>query len=183
MSRKIKCPYSVGVDSTRFVHGKRDRYVEALLGVTVSTPDDALFKESYDQAIEDVFDEFGKKRTRRVYKSADIAALFARKEIDIIGNILEKCSNLISRIDIFYSRYDTKHIPKVFVYSKDRPDNLTPVEFVRKIENSYPHICVWGCLGMYPEALDCVFYMDHFEGELTSAWDQISQLKMKRRQM
>lgn len=31
---------------------------------------------------------------------------------------------------------------------------------------------------MYREAFDCTFYLDHFEGEITAAWDQVSCLDL-----
>lgn len=168
---------SVGIDSIKVEVGLRPTKFEALLGVAVTTKDEKIYDKNYDEVLNYLFESYGMERERKVYKSADIASIIPSTTIDFITSFFERMASQIDKLDVFYTRYNSQKIPLISVYGKSSHyTKIKPVDFIRKIANGYPHVCVWWYITVYANSKNYNFYIDHFEAEQTPAWTTISQL-------
>lgn len=167
---------TVGFDSKLFMAGKGDRVFKALIGVGVTVEDGIRFRSRYLEVLKDLFYQYNTPPRRKVYKAAYLYKEFYDDAPRFMDKLLGTLSDEIMRVDVFYTYYPTKRVPKIAIFRRSGTKVCTPIEFINLIYNSYPHICVWGYLNAYPEARDYEYCIDHFEGYTAPTWEAIKVL-------
>lgn len=157
----------LGAFSTKF---------EGLLGVGIKVVNEDKFIIKYLDVMKTLLEARGIKSERFVSKSADISKDIKNPEemITFLEDFFNNMNEEIERIDIYCTRFNSAKLPSITIYGNDRPIAVRPVEFVRIISNSYPHICAWRYLSSFNDK-DNPIYLDKFESDETPAWDFLSK--------
>ncbi|RJS92439.1 hypothetical protein CW705_02840 [Candidatus Bathyarchaeota archaeon] len=170
---------AAGFDSLKIELGASPTKFEGLLGVGVTVSDETSFRQRYVSILRSVFKSRGIICNRVVYKSADIARFFPNTEnmIYFLESFFNDLNDEIERIDVYYTRFNSKRTPFITIYGDDSPERIKPVEFIRRIASGYPHICAWRYLYHFQsKGIECITYLDHFESDYTLAWEFISRI-------
>jgi hypothetical protein len=143
---------------------------QALLGVSITTENYQGFAEEYERSLSEALVKRNLPRQKIIYKAAQLAKLSPENELDIIADMLESLNPFISRIDIYSTHLEL--MKSVSLYGSARGSKLHPVEFLNKIENSYPQICGWKYTTL-ANMRDCTMQFDHFEGNVSPSWKEM----------
>lgn len=83
----------------------------------------------------------------------------------------------ISGLNIFYTIFNSKKIAdsRIKIHGKRKlVQSVSVIDFYNQhLVNSFPHICLWK---LYPfiHGTKANVYIDHFQSELTNAWEEVS---------
>lgn len=167
---------SVGVDSCVYKRQYEDSEFEALLGVAITTLDRDKFRKHYDDVLKIAFDAIGEKPKKQIYKAAHLTAQLQDATSDFLDCFIQSISSELIRVNIFYSYYPEDKIDRIYTCQDSYIRPFPPKEFLKKINNAYPHYCVWRYLEAHPDCRNYIFEVDHFEGKITPAWRKISDM-------
>jgi len=149
---------------------------KAPMGVAVTIRDEKKFSKKYDMTLDSLFIKYGKVRKKRIYKAAHLVNQILDASISFIDDFLEEMSKYITRIDVFYSYFPSKLVPRIYVYKDTHSKWYDAEHFINLIQNSYVHICVWRYLQLHPDCKKYDFHCDYFEGRVTPAWESIRNM-------
>jgi len=168
---------NVGIDSLKVELGAKPNIFEGLLGIAVTCRDEEGFIKAYRQCMSQSLTQAKINTTRIVLKAYDISRLVEGQEKNFLVSFLDSMNDVIERIDIFYTRYNPKKLPKISMYGEDQPITKNPVEFLRTIANRYPHACGYWYFSIYSSQNVSRMYLDHFDTCHTPAWESLSKFK------
>lgn len=168
----------IGIDTCVFTRNDQDiedKKFISMIGVAVATEDLEGFEELYKKALKDSFDEIGITINRNILSSNEILSI-TKGNIGIHENIFRAILPKISKLNIFFPIFNSKRILKIKVYGKKKhTKEISISEFYnRHLINSFPHICLWKIYN-YIFGTKAVVYIDHFQSEITEAWEIISK--------
>ena len=167
----------VGIDSMLLKResvslvGEKGKPFKALVGVSVTTSDEDLFRKRYDECLQEVFDSVGVLRRKRVYKAAHLLKQVKEKTTDIIAKLIDGLEDCIEHLDVYCAYYAQ---PYISMFGKTRLQRLEPLTYLEYVKNAFPHVCAWWYVKTYGEVETPLFLdIDHFEGKVTPAWREL----------
>ncbi|MGV8140948.1 MAG: hypothetical protein ACP5NW_00750 [Candidatus Woesearchaeota archaeon] len=171
----------VGIDSKDYSREKStEEELEnatffSMIGCAVVTEDYDNLVKTYTQALQQALLKKDIETDRKVLCSNEILTM-THGNFDVHEEIFSAIAPYISKLNIFYPVFNSKRIPKIKVYGKKRHiQEFTVKEFYNKhLKNSFPHICLWKIYS-YIYGSKAQVYVDHFQSEITEAWDIISK--------
>lgn len=128
---------------------------KAPMGVALTILDEEKFKNHYDDLLDSLFIKHNSKRQKRIYKAAHLVGQLLDKSTEFIDDFLTEISKSIARIDVFYSYFPSKIVPRIYVFKDTYARWYEPERFINLIQNSYVHVCVWRYLQLHS---DCKEY-------------------------
>ena len=168
---------AAGIDSLKVELGLPSKRFEGLLGLIITCKDEDSFIDLYRECMPKSLTQIGLKTERIVLKGYDISSFAPGEEDKILVSFFDCLKKEVERIDIYYTRYNPKKLPKISIFGEDQPTTKRPVEFIRIITNGYPHICSYFYLSEYSGKDLDKMYVDHFETFYTPAWISLSKFK------
>jgi hypothetical protein len=167
----------VGIDSMLLKResvslvGEKGKPFKALVGVSVTTSDEDLFRERYDKLLQEVFDSFGVVRRKRVYKAAHLLKQAKEKTTDIIAKLIDGLEDCVEHLDVYCAYYAQQYIS---MFGRTRLQRLEPLTYLEYVKNAFPHVCAWWYVKTYGDVESPLFLdIDHFEGKVTPAWREL----------
>lgn len=155
-----------------------------IIGVAILVKDVKAFEDFYHNYFDQLLNRLGIKRERKVYKSYDVAKLFGDNNHEEFLNFLEEFVGKVGstgiKIHITYSSFNEKLIEKgVKFYGIGKSVKVVkPAEFINKLSQYFPYICIWKILKKKPSINSSQIYMDSFIGEITHAWQEVAALDL-----
>jgi hypothetical protein len=168
----------VAIDSKALIRKGKLGSFRANTGVAVKYSN-ADFQKTYLESMRELGEKYNLKRPTKILKSYDILnTLGAYHGSKFLDEFALRICNGIEKIEVFTSIFDTKTIPKVKIYGtgKTAVKEIKPVEFIKMSEPSFVHLCAWSYISRNQDEKDVPIMLDHFEGELTNAWNVIGGL-------
>lgn len=173
-----------GIDSRMFYRGGYAAPLfKANMGVSIIFPDNDSLKEKYNETFETRLQNYGIKRTKRVYSSYRLMLECQDPERGhkLIDEIFSDLIVLVDEISIFYTYFLEDRPSEISLYGIRSPEKkVSPIEFIETIlSNSYPHLCAFQFESSHIRDLpeDCKVYIDNFEGEVTRSWLSLRNFK------
>lgn len=177
----------IGLDGKRFIQGK----FQALIGVGITINEKHLsdFIKTYDNFMQELFQESSIDKRRPIYKAYDLKSLFYIQGKEPISKFVEATKDKIDFIDFYYSYFirktnenGIKDKPTEFIniYHEEPTgiEKVNAIKFLNIIEPSYSAICCWGQIQKNPKLCsNSTFYVDNFQSSPSKMWEQISKLK------
>ena len=142
----------------------------APIGIGIQTQDSISFKQTYDEALQQIFDGLGIVRRRRALSNETLAHLYGDSADMISEKLLDRVSEKITNVWFFYTQVDSTKTP--YIYSEGRDRKLPPLEYIRNHQQSYPYWCAWR-LSLDHHIGDSAILLDAFQGEETEAWNEL----------
>ncbi len=140
---------------------------KAMLGASVTTDDEDTFRKEYDNTLDAIFGKHNLPRKRFVYKGAHLTKQFLHRAPQLMAEILESLSSVISHLDIYSAYYNQ---PYVSCYGEAQGQRVLPIVFIERNQNAFPHVCAWKYLMYHHSEAKPRFHLDHFQGKITPAW-------------
>ncbi len=151
------------------------------IGVVINPEDIKTFEEKYHSIMKDLFDSFGVKMRKKVYKSHEIGQLFPGNPEKIrafhIGFAREILNLKDLRVNYFFTTINTNYLEdeKVTVFGEyGRPTRKKDVKkFIDMIGGYYNVLCAWKLTDI-TSLRNCTFLFDGVESIYpTKAWDNL----------
>lgn len=161
----------VGFDSLLFSRSEIEhpnKEFKALMAVGVTVENKKSFKKTYENALLEVFKDYEINRKKVIYKSFHFCAQVKDHASKMICNLLEKLSDEISRIDIYYGVYD---LPEISIFGEAAGETIKRLTFIDRNQHGFHHVCAWDYCENYGH--DSTIELDHFEGWKTPAWEEL----------
>jgi len=174
----------IGIDSRAFKRSNPTdslKTFESVLGIAVRVTNYYNFKEEYEKALTEIFKEFGIEKEYSIYCYNDL------KDIpqcwQIIEELINKISESIHKVHVFYSMFSSKRIQAVKVYGrmakKQKIKLSTPTrtykEFVIKhLTSVFPIICAWRIMKKFGSK-PLQFHLDAFGGHTCEAYEELQK--------
>lgn len=167
----------IGIDACVFERVKQtegNKFV-SMIGCALVTEDLAGFREMYYYGLQKALKENGFKSTRKVLSSNEILTI-TQGNFAVHESLFQEVLPKISKVNVIFPILNSKRIPKIKVYGKKRfTKEMTFEEFYNShLVNSFPHICLWKIYS-YVYGTKAKVHIDHFQSEVTEAWDIISK--------
>jgi len=156
-----------------------ESFFRGCLGVAVKIKDRDSYWDEYDKTVAKLSKKYKLKRNRRILKSyAILSALGYPSGPNFLGEFFENIQTCIEYVDVYYTTIPSTKIPEIKKYGAHRTgvEIITPIEFLKELDATYPHCCTWGYARDHAEEATTPILIDHFQGELTEAWIQIRGL-------
>jgi hypothetical protein len=151
------------------------------LGVVVNPLDIDAFEKAYDGILNSLFDTFKVERKRKVYKSADIGALFPMQEQKIkafhIGFMRKILNQDNLKVAYCFTRINSKYLEdkKVTIFGKYgyATKKVDVKQFINILDGYYNVLCGWKVMKK-TNICNSTFIFDGIEGIFpTRAWDEL----------
>jgi hypothetical protein len=151
-----------------------ERIIQSMIGCAIVVEDENTFSEEYHKALFEGFAKTGIDPKRSVMCSNEILAL-TNGSYDIHEHLVTALAPHISKINIFYTRFNSKQIKEIIVYGKVKPRTISIEEFYSKhLINCFPHICLWKIYS-FVKGANATVHIDHFDSEITNAWEIVKK--------
>ena len=173
---------SLGIDSAVYrrevldENGSDTKKFLSTIGCAVVTEDLTNLKKAYYTGIKSAFEKQELELYRDVISSNEILQL-TEGDTSIHEDIFASVLPYISGLNIFYTIFNSKRIldNRIKIHGKRKEvQSVSVIDFYNQhLTNSFPHICLWK---LYPfiYGKKANVYIDHFQSELTNAWEEIS---------
>jgi len=145
-----------------------DKVFKALMSVGVTVEDKDSFRKAYDEALLETFKEEGINRKKVVYKSYHFCMQTKDRASELICNLLEKLSDVISRIDVYCAIYD---LPDISIFGEASGQTIKRMTFIERNQHGFHHVCAWKYFDDFGG--NFTFELDHFEVRRTPAWEAL----------
>ncbi len=127
------------------------RTFDALIGVVVNPLVPEKFYQDYSEIMTNLFDDYGIRRSRRVYKAHDIGELLGERTDASRSFYLNFARQILSLDDVkvayCVTRINRKHLQdgKVTIYGQygTATQQVTVQEFIKIVQNYYNVVCAW----------------------------------------
>lgn len=162
---------SVGFDSLLFSRREietPDKVFKALMAVAVTTKNKDSFRKEYDDALLETFREVDMNRKKVVYKSYHFCMQTKDPASELICSLLEKLSDVITRIDVYCAFYD---LPDISIFGDASGQTIKRMTFLERNQHGFHHVCAWQYFQDFGN--NFTFELDHFEGRKTPAWEAL----------
>lgn len=165
------CTYERPIESSEL----ENKMFKSMIGCAVVTESLKEIKEAYFHGLKEGMKEIGFDCKRDVLSSFEILTI-TRGNMRVHERVLKETSPHISKLNIFYPIFNSKRIPKIKVYGKKKhiKEMLFDDFYNSHLLNSFPHICLWKIFS-FVYGTKATVLIDHFQSELTNAWDDISK--------
>lgn len=149
--------------------------LKALVGASVTTQDPD-FDEHYQTVLKTVFEKYGIRQEKPIYKGAHIVKQIGAKFDEVITDILSSIGSAIAHIDLYFATYPKSYIS---IFGKAQGKRLSPLEYIEKHKNGFAHACAWWHWKSYSKGeTEYEYHIDHFEGKATPAWAEMENNKV-----
>lgn len=165
--------HSIGFDSKEF-HSEPEGVFFAPIGLGVETPDFALFKRTYDSALDSIFRELNIDRRRKAFSYKTLEILCGGHAEEIAKKLLGSISDKVSNVWFFHTQVNSVKTP--FIFSRGKYRKLPPLEYMRIHQQAYPSWCSWR-LSIETSLKGKQILLDAFQSEETRAWYDLTQLR------
>lgn len=170
----------IGVDACTYKREKENSenskdFFKSMIGCAIVTENLDLIKKAYYNSLSKALVDLEIDCQRKVLCSSEILT-YTNGDMKIHEEIFKAVHPHISKLNIFYVLLNSKRIPKIKVYGKKKI--IKEIEFEEfynsHLVNSFPHICLWK-ISSYIFGSKAQVHIDHFQSELTNAWQEISK--------
>jgi hypothetical protein len=149
--------------------------LKALVGASVTTQE-ADFDEHYQAVLKSVFEKYGIRQEKPIYKGAHIIKQIGAKFDEAFTDILNGIGSAIAHVDLYFATYPK---PYVAIFGKGQGQRLTPLEYIEKHQNGFAHACAWWHWRNFSNAeQEYEYSIDHFESKATPAWAEMEKNKV-----
>jgi len=172
---------AAGADGIKLSKHGPVKEFKANLGVVVTVSDQEEFRRQYASTVKAVCDRHNLPWKRPYCRAADLRYFSGSDVVTarIIEDIAKQVNPQIKQVHVIYTMIFPSAAPKVYIYIDDPPVvPKNPVDFQDSLEHPYPYLCLWA----YSQSLrdlKCSLASDHFEGEITSAWEELKQCQLQ----
>jgi hypothetical protein len=169
----------IGVDSKLCVLKHKKKTWKSCLGPVIKFEGDySDFKQLYNEALDDAFENFEKERRKQTYKSYDLMKQFAEQKEESINFLSEFFDNILGNekltVEIVYTKFSKDALDggRVNYYSSvestERSEELN--DFIDDLVDYFPVISAFKSLD---DDENHKIYLDNFSGEVTKSWDSL----------
>ncbi|MFA7690487.1 MAG: hypothetical protein WCY18_05285 [Methanofastidiosum sp.] len=173
---------SLGIDSVVFHkevlsrNGFDKKIFLSMIGCAIVTEDLTNLKKAYYSGLKNAFKKHDLELYRDIISSNEILQI-TDGSTSIHEDIFTSVLPYISGINIIYTIFNSNRIlnNRIKIYGKRKEiQSVDIIDFYNQhLANSFPHICLWK-LYPYIYGKKANVYIDHFQSELTNAWEDIS---------
>jgi hypothetical protein len=164
----------VGIDSSTFYHHGPKSF-KAPFGVAVEVEDFEKFNDSYIGIMESIKKTFGLSSPRICVKGHFIHQKIGDNGARwFINSFIDKIIPHLKLIYVAHLVISPTKVPEVMT---SRGAKIPTMNFIDSVASSYNHIILWNYLDRFPEKTNSYFFVDHFTGTTTKAWEDVEDLE------
>jgi hypothetical protein len=165
---------NIAIDSASFIRKGAYGTFKACTGVALTINNLNNFEAQYFRILDELCSKYKVEKPKVVLKGYDIHYMLGRHAVPFCDELFSNISSQFSQIDFYYTYFPSR-ISKINMYGTDGSavEEASIPEFINKITPSYPHLCAWKYLSEN-NGSHLTFHIDNFEGEITKAWNSIS---------
>jgi len=167
----------IGIDSKLFSIdfvklSNENKSFTSMVGVAITTDDSKKLRANFEKISKSVFSELGIETDRKILSSYEILEKTGG-DMEAHRRIFNALRNESIKINVFYTTFNQKRIPKIKVFGRIGTRELTVDEFYDShLTNAFNHVCAWRLLDYWSKN-KATFYIDKFFTYTTGAWEQI----------
>lgn len=160
----------IGIDSTNFFRQGRNAF-KAPLGVGIEVEDYDGFDKKYRSIIDSLVHHYGIETNRKCLKSHYIYEKKPEHASSFGTEFTKQIIPFLKNVYVMHTILNQAHTPEILCYNGAKI--MTVNEFVPLLQSYYVHIVTWKILNDFNETKQSTFFLDHFTGSITPAWEEI----------
>jgi hypothetical protein len=148
--------------------------VKALVGASITTQD-SEFDKKYQTALKDIFQKYGIRQEKRIYKGAHLLKQISGKFDEVFTDIFNAMEPSIEHIDLYFATYPKEYVS---IYGKAQGQRLTPFEYIEKHKHGFNQACAWWNWNIFSKKeIDHEYCIDYFKSKMTPGWTKMENSK------
>ena len=162
----------IGIDSATFYHEGRTTF-KAPFGVAVETNNYDKFNEKYVKIVHGLKGKYHVDTERICLKGH---FLFNKISNNAYGFLNEFVESILPSLKMIYVAHAIISVTKIPEIRYMRGKSMPAMAFVNALCSSFNHVIAWNLLNDFSDRADSHFFIDHFTGTATKAWEEIENL-------